>query len=136
MEVVAVEFDPARLEYEALLDHAVERECALAVFTTTYAQQELAAARLGERAQPAPVEPRWVDDQKYYLTGSALRYVPMTRLQATRINADVENAERYLSPRQIRVLSAARAGGRDWPDSFDRDLWAAWPSAWSRTISR
>ena len=132
VEIVEVEYDPARVGYARLLEHAVDRDCALAVFTTTTEQRDLARRRVGERARPVEGEPRWVKDQKYYLARTPLRHVPMTRLQAARINADLENAEAYLSPRQRRVLAAVRADASGWPDAVDRDLAEAWPAAWAR----
>jgi hypothetical protein len=44
-------------------------------------------------------------DDKHALQGSRLRFVPMTPLQKTRLNAAPAQAERWLSPRQLSRLS-------------------------------
>lgn len=136
VEVVEVEFDPRRISYADLLAHAVDRDCALRVFPRDDEQLQLARTRVGDAAERSDVQIRRVDDQKEYLARTALRYVPMTRVQATRINADVEHAADYLSPRQRRVWAAAQANPEGFESCIDRELTDAWDAAWSRATSR
>lgn len=108
VEVVEVEFDPRAVAYETLLAHAMDNECAIRVFARDDHHFELALQGVGDRAVRSDEPIRVVEDQKYYLGRSELRYVPMTATQATRINADVGDAERWLSPRQIELLRDAK----------------------------
>ena len=134
--MVEVVFDPQRLDYAKLLAHAIRRECDQRVFTRSDAQHELARAALGDRAVRSEESIRLVEDQKYYLGLTPLRHVPMTATQATRINADVDNARAYLSPRQLLILDAAEASPEGWPLCVDQDLMRVWESAWSRVATR
>lgn len=47
-------------------------------------------------------------DDKYQLKDSRLRFVPMTALQKTRVNAAPRDAERWLSPRQLQLLERGK----------------------------
>lgn len=108
-EVVAVRFDPGRLDYATLVEAAGEMRCASVVYARS--DEQLAVARKvvgGERArrsEEAPRAPR-DSDRKHYLERSALRHVPLTPLQALKVNAALglkRDALVLLSPRQ-RVL--------------------------------
>jgi hypothetical protein len=136
VEVVEVEFDPRRVAYADLLAHAVDRDCALRVFPRSDAQLELARAKVGDAAERTDAKLRLVEDQKYYLGRTALRFVPMTRVQATRISADLENAANYLSPRQQRIWAAAQSDSTGFVNCIDRAPIEAWDEAWQRTIAR
>ena len=104
VEVVEVEFDPLAVSYETLLERAIAGDCAINIFTRSDAHQALAKQAVGERAIRSEDTIRVVEDQKYYLGRTPLKYLPMTETQATRINANVKDAERWLSPRQVRQL--------------------------------
>ena len=108
VEVVEVVFDPRTVAYETLLAHAIDNECAIRVFTRSDNHYEIAMQEIGERAVRSDQPIRIVEDQQYYLGRTELRYVPMTRTQATRVNADVSDAERWLSPRQLELLRDAK----------------------------
>ncbi len=56
------------------------------------------------------------DDDKKQLQGTRYRFVPLTPLQKTRINAAVRDGERWLSPRQLELY---RRGERDVLDTGD-----------------
>ena len=81
-EVVEVTFDPLLLS-RADLEKSAFAGCARKKFVTG-----------------TPV--RAAEDQKYYLSQSPLRAVPMTSAQAARIHASLQgkDAQRWLSPRQ------------------------------------
>jgi len=135
VEVVEIEFDPRRTTYADLLAHAVDRDCALRVFPRTDAQLELARAKVGDAAERSDARIRLVEDQKYYLGRTALRYVPMTRVQAMRINADVQKAADYLSPRQQRIWAAAQSDPSGFADCIDRAPIEAWDAAATRAAA-
>jgi len=122
-EGVRVTYDRTRVSFDDLLKVAGKKKCDLFVWTSTDAQ--LAAARkvVGGRAEPfAQVEARDSErldkEQQYYLYKSPLRYVPMTRAQATRANAAMRGGDwkRYLSPRQLQWLASVRKAPKQaWP---------------------
>jgi hypothetical protein len=127
-EVVEVEFDPEALPFARLVELAERRECATRVFARSDAQ--LAAAReiVGERAvaNRDPIRPD--AEPKYYLGRTPLRHVPMTELQAMRIDARLGGKadgkpEELLSPRQRELLEAVRMSPeREWPVLIGRDV--------------
>ena len=104
-EVVEVRYDAERLAFEDLLDHAVRTGAAAHVYTTTDRQLLAATSTLGERTSKLKGEPRPSKDadQLYYLRRSELNYVPLTPVQARRVNAALGtkgDVARWLSPRQ------------------------------------
>lgn len=110
-EAVEVVFDDQALPYGALLEHAASAQCATTVFARD--ENQLAAARkqVGARAvrDDRPAHDASSDDQKYYLNHSPLRFVPLTPMQATRVNAALHehgDALRWLSPRQRELATA------------------------------
>ena len=84
VEVVEVHFDPQRIAYEDLVKRADEAKCTVRVFTRDDAQQETAQRLVAERAVRSDASVR-TDDDKYYLSRTPLRFVPMTPLQAARV---------------------------------------------------
>lgn len=78
------------------------------VYTTSASQLQSARAALGDRARPLAGKPRASkdSDQLYYLRRSPLRYVPLTPLQATRVNAALganSDPATWMSPRQVAL---------------------------------
>ena len=122
VEVVEVEFDPLAVSYEALLERAIAGDCAINIFTRSDEHQVLAAQSIGERAIRSEDAIRVVEDQKYYLGRTPLKYLPMTETQATRINANVKDAQRWLSPRQVRQLQDIKRNPRSRPVLIDVPL--------------
>ncbi|MBL8955004.1 MAG: hypothetical protein JNK82_29785 [Myxococcaceae bacterium] len=70
---------------------------------------DAAAAARGYSALSGALSPS-LDDDKKQLQGTRFRFVPLTPLQKTRINAGVRDGEKWLSPRQLERL---RSGSRD-----------------------
>ncbi len=122
-EVVRVTFDPSVVTYESLVQHAKKRGCISPVFTRNDAQQRLAQSIVATAARRSDKDIRWVKDNKYQLSRTPLRFVPMTRAQAARINADVSRADEWLSPLQKRLLKQVRAHPTAaWPIQIGVDL--------------
>jgi len=108
-EVVEVWYDPAVLHYAELLAHADENECARWVWTRSDAQQRVAVARVGSRAERLSGPIRLDAQQKYYLLKSPLAKLPLSEAQACRVNAALRgNWQRYLSPVQQAEAAALR----------------------------
>lgn len=158
-EVVDVEFDPGEISYGTLFQEAQRMQCADTVFHRSPAQQQAAESlmaeqqRAGRRAsgvRGAPGVTRPDHQPKYYLGRTPLRHVPMTGLQAARINAhlaahsarggaagDARLADpellAWLSPRQQRLLQQVSstpsvAEGPAWPVVIDQPLAEVWPA--------
>lgn len=137
-------YDRTRVSFERLLRHATATGCDRTVWTTTDAQRELARASLGDRAVPASSltgdqRPRPDREQQYYLLQTPLRFVPLTRAQATRLNAAVGAAglgadekatandwRTWLSPAQQKQLALVRAHpDHAWPQALGQPIAAA-----------
>lgn len=113
-EVVEVTFDPVRLKSAVLLDKARGMAC-----TVDRAGGEVKAS---------------AKDDKYQLRGTAYESVPMTALQAARLNAALASddaAKSILSPRQIALASAMMRLDRTKRPTFigRDDLATAWNEA-------
>jgi hypothetical protein len=132
-EVVEVVFDPSAIGYETLVGRARERQCASKVYAHDDGQLEIARRVVGDGARrlDEPARTAKPSDQKYALTGSELRYLPLTPMQAMKVNADLrrdKDPKRWLSPRQQEMLSAIRTAlaadtealaGLERPDSIE-----------------
>lgn len=135
-EVVEVSFDPERISFEELLRHAEDNECASKVIARTDEQLDLAVSVVGERASRSD-EPIAVDkDVKYYLSKSPLAALPMTELQAARVNASLKAGDwkQWLSPRQLalfeRLEEARESDGKFQPPSaIGKPIIEAWADA-------
>ena len=113
-EVVEVAFDPRRVEYADLLDQAIDKGCANHAWATSKTMLATAKERLGNRATKLESKPRRAQDsdQLFYLGRSPHRYVPLTPLQARRINgvlgsrgsAGGKTVADFMSPRQTETL--------------------------------
>lgn len=134
-EVVELSYDPAQVEYAQLVDAAMRRDCARAVFTRTPDQQRVAAAKVGGRARR---NDRSISatpgDDRYHSRRAPWRFLPMVPAQATRVNAAValgEDARVFLSPRQRQLLEAIRRRpDAGWPDvRHGGDFVKAWARA-------
>lgn len=124
-EVVTVRFDAARLSHEALLAHAKQHGCTTRVWTTSDEQLEAARAAVGDRAVAlgeASIRRAKESDQLYYLRQSPLRYLPLTPLQARRINASLYGRKEpgpWLSPRQAALFQRIEAKLASDPTALD-----------------
>lgn len=109
-EVVDVTFDPKVLSYDDLVLKAARADCVRPIFTRNE-EQKRALLKFGglendARAEHNEDEIRSDKEPKYYLSRTNLRFVPMTPLQAARVNATIGAGDRteYLSPGQIELL--------------------------------
>ena len=128
-EVVAVTYDPQVISYKELMKKSVKAGCATQAFTRTDEQQEIAEKILGARAvrNDNPVKP----DKKprYYLSKSVLRFVPMTSMQAMRVNGRLKSGSHLelLSPSQRKLLRSIQAHpDAEWKSAIGKDITKAW----------
>lgn len=106
-EVVRFDYDPEAVTFSKLLNVAGQQKCANTVFYEDKKQKEVALDVLGEKNVKERSEFRQDREQKYHLLKSNYRFVPMTALQAARLNsalASRQDPTYLLSPRQQAVL--------------------------------
>ena len=123
-EVVEVVYDPEVLEFDELVDSAQGMDCASAVYAHTAGDLSLAHDLVGDAAKPAPARAELVaDDQvKYALKRTAMAHLPLTPMQATKMNADIRleaNPRRWLSPRQLLMLDSIKRLLEEDPAALD-----------------
>lgn len=107
-EVVEVEYNPKKLPFDKLVQKAQQHDMAGRVYTRNENQRRIAEKRVGRNASISNKEIRIDREPKYYLSRTPLRFIPMTELQAARVNAAVgsrKDFSDYLSPRQLNLLS-------------------------------
>lgn len=115
LEVVEVDYDPAKVDYQKLLETAQGFDCASKVFTHDATQMRVAKAAVGDDAVSAPESSRTakISDQKFYLRNTpGVRSLPLTTVQSTKINAALMKKgdfQHLLSPRQIKLLAQIEA---------------------------
>lgn len=126
-EVVELDYDPAVMSYSDLVSTARRMSC----FRSVYArdgQQQREAARVASGAvvrSDQPVDTH--NQQQFHLSmHPEYFYLPLTALQATKVNAALfahEDPDQFLSPAQLSLrdrMARVLARGRDAAGSFDR----------------
>ena len=106
-EVVRVEYDPAQLSEKQLTEFAQRRSMYPIDKDVSYYHSE--------------------KDEDYYLRRSRYKYLPLSKLQRTKINSALGNgqdASVYLSPQQRRWLTTTSLKNNK--VLFDKDLLLAW----------
>jgi thioredoxin family protein len=127
-EVVEVTFDSAKVSMAELTKKASAIGCATNVYATSDAQLDAAKAVAGERARKASGSARDAarTDRKVYLNRSPLRFLPLTPMQASRINSALRfgrDASELLGPRERALASQidrALAANADALDGLSR----------------
>ena len=106
-EVVDVQFDPTVISYAALLAKAQELECARTIFSRTDEQLEIAQEMGYTNVIRNDEATDTSTTQQYHLANrKAYHYLPLTALQATKVNVSLANKEdpsRWLSPTQKQL---------------------------------
>ena len=123
LEIVEVQYRPSEIAYPDLLQHAIAHSCDQMVFTSSDAQAKAALAALG-RDKVRPFEGRvrvgQDSDQLYYLGQSPYRWLPLTPLQARRVNSAL-HAQRdpspWLSPHQVQMFQNIQKGLKHAPSA-------------------
>ena len=118
-EVVEVTYRPSEVSYATLVKHAVQHSCDQMIFTQSDAQAKVAREIVGAtKVTPYPGQVRQGkdSDQLYYLRNSSYRWVPLTPLQARRVNSALffkQDPKQWMSPRQIQLAKRIDAGLKD-----------------------
>lgn len=133
-EVVEVQYDPRIVDFEKLLSSAQQMQCASRVYPRSDKQLQTATKK-AVPAKRTDEKIRLDKEPKYYLTNSEYRFIPMTELQANRVNAALgakKNPDQFLSARQLAFRDAAKSAKKRWPSYVGVDITNAWQDATQR----
>lgn len=112
--MVVVKYDPKVLDYGKLVKSAQGFRCASKVYAHTQEQFKVAKELAGSQAvyakDPDDYRLASTSDQRYYLTHSYLKYLPLCEFQKTKINSaiyrkETEKLAKLLSPRQVALAN-------------------------------
>jgi len=126
-EVVKVKYNADILEEENLISYAANKKCADGVFTND--RRELSAAKKLNIKTKKEGKFRPDNQPKYYTYNSDYKYVPMTNLQALKVNSALSNRlspDEYLSPRQLELLKLIREKKGNVKSVIDEDFALSW----------
>ncbi|MBT8221167.1 MAG: thioredoxin family protein [Bacteroidia bacterium] len=101
-EVVKIRYNPYDTNIDKIITKAEKVSCADAVYLddTDEVNSDLPIKKTSKY--------RMDKDNKYYLSKTAYQNIPMTPLQATKVNGAIgsgDNPEKYLSPRQLELFN-------------------------------
>jgi hypothetical protein len=132
-EVVKVEYDPDLISYNDLLNKAKHDQVATHVFVKDGIQKNVAEKVVGKSSVSDISDFRPDSDPKHYLSQTIYKYIPMTSLQASRVNAAIgsgRSPDEYLSPRQLELLNYIKSHPEiNWQNTVGLDFTTAWDSA-------
>lgn len=121
-EVVEVSYRPSRLALADLVKKSDALDCAVKVFAASEADAKIARSVVGDRAKVASeMSKAPASEYLYHLQHSNLRFLPLTELQATRVNSDLglgRAPSRWLTPTQTALLVRVDAKLRAKPDAL------------------
>lgn len=126
LEVVTVHYDPKIVDYRQLVKTAQSFSCASKVFAHDRNQLKIATELAGDRAtmlpKNQPTRDAKASDQKYYLAHTPLIHLPLTEVQATKLNAAVKAKNsgfaKLLSPNQRSLLQSILTVKQSDPDAL------------------
>jgi hypothetical protein len=132
-EVVKVEYDPDVISYNDLLNKAKHDQVADHVFVKDGIEKNVAENLVGKSSVSDISNFRPDSDPKHYLSQTIYRYIPMTSLQASRVNAAIGSGrapDDYLSPGQRELLKYINNHPEiNWQNTIGLDFPTAWNSA-------
>ncbi|MGE3107709.1 MAG: VPGUxxT family thioredoxin-like (seleno)protein, type 2 [Phycisphaerales bacterium] len=131
-EVVEVEYAPAKLPFARLREQVAGMSCATRIYAR---DDEQASSKSTSPSDTLSIkkssEPIRLDAvQKYHLSHTVYKHVPMTEPQACRVNAALakgEDPDVYLSPRQVEIARDVRKRPElPWPSAVGEEIAPAW----------
>lgn len=129
-EVVKVKFDPEKIAYKNLLESANQASCASHVYTDDKNQAKVSEQLFGNGKASDLGKFRPDREPKYYLGKTVYRFVPMTQLQAVKVNSLIgqrQLPDALLSPRQLALLKKIQTNPNgQWKDRINEDFVSAW----------
>lgn len=129
-EVVQVDYNPDVISYDYLAEKAKDARCNSHVYTNDSDEKAIAKKVVGEGSVSNKSKFRLDKDVKYYLSRTHYRFVPMTELQAVKVNSEIGRGKsfaNYLSPRQIALADKIKANPKmEWESAINVDFSTAW----------
>lgn len=126
-EVVKIKYDANRVDEKSLIEYAASKNCADAVYSNDKREITVANKLKLKTNKLGTFRP---DNQpKYYTYNSEYKFLPMTSLQALKVNALIASKispDDYLSPRQLEVLNLIKAKKLKLQSAIDQDFTTLW----------
>ncbi len=127
-EVVEVEYCPRQISLKTLINEGKQNSCADRIFS-----ERESDLKIDQRALSTF---RTDKENKYFIYNSQYKSVPMTSLQATRINsllAQGKAIESLLSPRQIQIFHSAK--NKNSKNYIGEEIVKVWDEAYSNVAT-
>ena len=141
-EVVEVHFDPKLISMLELVNYAKSQDCASHVFVETKSQLSVVHHIMPSNKVSLKSKFKPDRESKYFINRSLYRYLPMTKTQASRVNAELglgNSPDALLAPSQLALFSIIKeAPGLKWKNTVDApDFMIAWNQAvFEKNMSR
>ena len=129
-EVVQVNYNPSVISFDDLAEKAKDARCNSHVYTNDSNEKTIAKKVVGEGSISSESKFRLDKDVKYYLSRTHYKFVPMTEMQAAKVNSQIgrgKSFENYLSPRQIALADKIKTNPKtEWESAVNVDFVKAW----------
>lgn len=129
-EVVQIQYDPAIVTYDALLEKSQSTGNASHVYIHNNQQKKSAEKIVGKEAISKEKTFRLDKDPKYYLSRTIYQYIPMTPLQAVKVNSALganRSPDKYLSPKQLELVKRVKTQkSQQLSSAINKDFRQAW----------
>lgn len=140
-EVVKVEFNPKVISFEKLLITAKKNRVASHIYTNNKVHKKLAEKIIGENSVSDIATFRADNEPKYYISKTPYRFIPMTPLQASRVNSAIgfrQSPDKFLSQRQLQLLNYVKANpNKNWGSQIEnKDFITAWNQVFSKVETK
>ena len=116
-EVVKINFDRKITSLSTIVEKANKLRCADQVFATVQKDDNISVKPTGKYRKDS--------EDKYYLSKSEFRIIPMTELQKTKVNRALgigQDPGPYLSPRQLSLLKTCKSAKSQIGNKMD-EVW-------------
>ena len=126
-EVVKIKYDANTIQEKDLISFAAQKKCADGVYSDD--QREVSAAKKLKVRTKKKGKFRPDKQPKYYTYNTNYKYLPMTGLQAIKVNSAIANRQspdEYLSPRQLEMLQLIQADKIESKLCIDQNYALAW----------
>ena len=126
-EVVKVQYDADKVSEGDLIAYAANKQCADRIFTDD--KREIKAAKKHKVASGKVGTFRPDNQPKYYTYNTEYKFLPMTRLQALKVNSAISerrSPKALLSPRQHKMLEAIQGNKFKKISAIDKDFTKSW----------
>jgi hypothetical protein len=134
-EVVRFKYNPDAVAYVDIIAEASKMQCADGAYTNDEKEYDVASKLLKSNSKKLKAY-KQDRDPKYYIQNTNYQYLPMTALQAQRVNTALgsnQNPDEFLSPRQLDLMEYVSSHrNQKWDNVVGKDFTTAW---WETGIS-